>query len=334
MRNKPQELGRRGYFFTFVLLSMAASYWVIRVNGTVVPPTRYEAMLLLQVFLLWPLLFFTLVYPHTRKAKQVLLPLLGGMLFGSLVLPDSAKYAWNYIDMLRWVVIVAFGIGELWALLLLVRALPRLLRTTTPDEDIAELMTRALGDSVPTRFMTAELLMWFYALLSWGTRNFRYRGEQHFHTHSHEGNASTQVGFLVIVGVEMPIAHVFLAMWSEPAAIIAGVISIYGFLWMLGEYRASRLRPVSLDRDHLYIRMGVTGNEQVRIADIAEVASCNERFRGRDGLLRRMPVGTTANIMITLRQPTLIPTTFGTGAYTHIALAVDEPRRLIESLRS
>lgn len=334
MNDKQYKFGRSTWFAVFILLCMGSTYWGIRVYEKVVAFAQPEALLLVQVFFIWPLAFFLIVYPKTRKAKQVLLPLLGGMLFGSLILTDAEKYVWHYIDMLRWLVVLAFGAGELWVLLMLLRSLVRLRRTATPDNDIAKVMRRAMGDSVGTRLMTAELLMWFYALLSYGKQAYKYQGTRHFFSDRHEENASNQIAFLLIIAVETPIAHFLLAMGSPRAALVASVLSVYGFFWLLGEYRASKLRPISLDSETLYLRMGILGNEQVAVADISDVEICSERFRRRKHLLRRVPAGTQANVRITLRQPTIVQTTFGADTYTLIALAVNEPTQFVALLQS
>ncbi|SFM04532.1 hypothetical protein [Rugamonas rubra] len=325
---------RTAWLAGFVAVSMAANYLALRMP---LPPgalQQFELLLLVQVFVLWPLLFFLLRNPQNRKARSAILPVAAGMLFGSLVLPAESKHVWHYIDQLRWVVVLGFGAGELWVMLILFRSLGKLRSSTTPDTDIAEAMRGALGDKAGTRLLTVELLMWFYALLSWRAKDYRYAGREHFSIHRHEGNASNQVGFLVVLGVEIPFVHFFVWLWSPTAALVLTGLSLYGFAWMLGEYRATLLRPVSVDEQDLHLRYGLLGDERVPLSAIDAVERCAIRLRRRRGLLRRTPAGGTANVRIALRPMTQIAGLFGTKDYDTIVLAVDDPARFIDALRA
>lgn len=325
---------RAAWLAGFVAVSMAANYLALRMP---LPPgalQQFELVLLLQVFLLWPLMFFLLANPQSRKARSMVLPITAGMLFGSVALPTESKHVWHYIDQLRWVVVLAFGAAELWVMLTLFRSLGKLRSSTTPDTDIADTMRGALGDKAGTRLLTVELLMWFYALLSWRAKEYRYDGVEHFSIHRHEGNASNQVGFLVVLGAEIPLVHFFVWLWSPTAALVLSGLSLYGLVWMLGEYRATLLRPVSVNEQDLHLRYGLLGDERVPLSAIDAVEPCAIRLRRRHGLLRRTPAGGTANVRIALKPMTRIAGPLGTKAYDTIVLAVDEPARFVDSLRA
>ncbi|PHV08518.1 hypothetical protein CSQ96_02910 [Janthinobacterium sp. BJB412] len=325
---------RTAWLAGFVAVSMAANCLALRMPLPPYVPQQFELVLLAQVFVLWPLLFFLLAHPQRREARAIVLPITTGMLFGSLVLPAESKHVWHYIDQLRWVVVLAFGAAELWVMLTLLRSLGKLRSSTTPESDIADAMRGALGDKAATRLLTVELLMWFYALLSWRAKQYRYDGVEHFSIHRHEGNASNQVGFLVVLGAEIPVVHFFVWLWSPTAALVLTGLSLYGFAWMLGEYRATLLRPVSLNEHDLHLRYGLLGDERVPLSAIDAVEPCAIRLRRRRGLLRRTPAGGTANVRIALKPMARIAGLFGTKAYDTIVLAVDDPALFVDSLRA
>jgi hypothetical protein len=89
---------RTAWLAGFVAVSMAANYLALRMQ---LPPgavQQFEMVLLVQVFVLWPLLFFLLGNPQNRKARSAMLPVATGMLFGSLVLPAESKHVWHSIS--------------------------------------------------------------------------------------------------------------------------------------------------------------------------------------------------------------------------------------------
>ncbi len=65
-----------------------------------------------------------------------------------------------------------------------------------------------------------------------------------------------------------------------------------------------------------------------------DVERSNQVFRRRPGLLRRVPAGGTANLLIRLRPATRVQTCLGEDTYSLLALAVDEPDRFITSIKA
>lgn len=318
-------------FVLFVLASVVGNYVAVRQPSLADAGSYFELVMMAQVFLLWPLLFLLLVYPVTRKARHLMIPIAIGVLCTSRILPADWKHYWRYVETLRWVVVGGFLVAEVWVMALLLRSLTRLRGTDAPEDMIREIVTRYLGDSVASRLMATELLMWFFSLASWRSRGYRYAGKEFFTTHEHDHNISTQRAFLILIGAEMPIMHGLLWLWSPTAAWIVTAISVYGYFWLLGEYRASLLRPVSIDDEFLYLRYGLLGNEKVPLQAIASVRSFNQPMRRQRGLLRHTPA-MRPNLRIQLHGPTEIKHMFGTSTYETIVLGVDEPARLMSAL--
>ncbi len=331
-RMKPAPVSRRVLLFAAL---MAASLifnfvWIRTSHG---PDSSLERNLLLQVFVLWPLLFFWLVYPVTRKARQLLLPLMLGMLFGSLVLPAASKQWWIHIDALRWLVLAVLVVGELWVIVLLLRSLTTLRGSEAPEDLIREVVSRQFGAGIGGRLVSTELMMWFYALFSWKAERYAFAGDEFFSVHRHQGNAENQKGFLMLIGAEIPLAHGLLWFWSPTGALVVTALSIYGFIWLLGEYRATLLRPVSIDAEFLYLRYGLLGNERIPLAAVAGAMPWNTPVPRQRGVLRHKGAG-IPNVRIDLREPTWVETTLGQREISQVFIAVDQPSRLINSLEA
>lgn len=329
---KPRSRRVQAYF-ALIIASLLVNFWLIRTPAMHGAAQFYETALLLQVFVLWPLLFFALVYPVTQKARHLLLPLSLGVLFGSLVLPTDWKHYWQHLDQLRWVLAAVLVLGELWVIALLLRSLSKLRGSERPEDVIREVVERQLGPGLVTRLIGIELMMWFYALLSWRSHGYRFDGDEFFSVHRHQGNADNQKGFLMLIGAEIPLAHGLLWFWNPTAALLVTALSVYGFVWLLGEYRATQLRPVSIDRDTLYLRYGLLGNERIPLRYIARVEPWNTPVARQRGVLRHKGGG-IPNLRIELERPTAIERVFGSSEYQTLYIAVDDPARLIQALQA
>ena len=323
---------RRGFRY-LVLACLAGDFVALHVDGLRSYAAGFEWVLIAQVFVLWPLVYFTLVFPRTREKASLLACIAVGMLFGSLALDASWKHAWRYVDDLRWVLMIAVAALEIVVMTLLLRSLYRLRHADSPEQAISETVRRFIGERWIARLMAMEFGMWYYALLSWRRKApLRFEGDEFFPSWRHQGNASNQKGFLWLIGAEIPIAHVLLSLWRPHVALVVTALSVYGWLWLLGEYRATLLRPVSLDDRNLYLRYGLLGNETVPVAAIASVQPCSVRPRRRSGQ-RRHAAGGTPNVWLRLRDDTQIDHVFGSARVHTIVLAVDDPGRLIASLK-
>ncbi len=318
-------------FAALIALSLIGNYLLLRSPAMAVHAAYFEAGLLVQVFGLWPALFFALVYPVTRKARQVVLPLTLGVLFGSLALPSSSKYWWVYIDQLRWLAVVVLVLGELWVIVMLLRSLTLLRGSQRPEDDIRAVVDRKLGAGITSRLIAVEFLMWFYALLSWRAKAYTFVGDEFFNVHRAQGNADNQKGFLILIGAEIPLAHGLLWFWSPTGALVITALSAYGFCWLLGDYRATVLRPVSIDARFLHLRYGLLGNERIPLDRIFRFEPWKTPVARQRGVLRHKGGG-IPNVRIELRSPTRIETLLGEREYATVFIAVDEPARLIKAL--
>jgi len=316
-----------------ILFSLLGNFLLIRSPALRAHGAEIELALLAQVFVLWPLLFAWLVYPVTRKARHLLLPVTVGMLFGSLMLPQDWKYYWTAIDPLRWLLAALLVAGEVWVIALLLRSLARLRGSDRPEDGMREIVEQRLGPGTLTRLISAELLMWFYALLSWRSHSYRFVGDEFFSVHRHQGNADNQKGFLILIGAEIPLAHGLLWLWSPRSAWIVTALSLYGYCWLLGEHRATLLRPVSIDTEFLYLRYGLLGDERIPLAAIDSVRNWSNPVPRQHGVLRHKGGG-IPNLQIVLHRPTAIDTVFGPREFRTAFIAVDEPGRLIKAIEA
>lgn len=175
--------------------------------------------------------------------------------------------------------------------------------------------------------------MWLYALLRRPPRH-AFPGLRHFHVGTQGMNASNQVGFLAIVGAEIPIVHVLLHFLVDPVvAAVVTALSIYGFVFMLAEYRATLHRPLSVTASGLQVRYGIAGDFLVDWAAIADAAPMRGPAHRAKGRVRLVGMG-EANVRITLGPGTRLPGLAGPREVGEIVLGVDDAAGFIAEMRA
>ena len=116
-------------------------------------------------------------------------------------------------------------------------------------------------------------------------------------------------------------------------ALIITIITAYGLLWMIGEYRATIKRPISIGNESLYVRYGLLGNTKVNLRSIENVQTVGGRVRWRKEIIRHVAAG-SANVKLELKKSTSLKNVLGIEQNIEaVYLAVDSPRPFIEALK-
>lgn len=211
----------------------------------------------------------------------------------------------------------------------------RLLRANgNSDLVLGEAIRRRFGGGISGRLMEFEARIWFYGLFMRKTPVFE--GEQHFYTSRAGGNASNQLAWIWLMVFDIPIAHLLLHfLWSPTAAWIATALTAWGLLYLLADYRATLVRPVSLAADALLVRCGAMA------ADVAIPYSMIARVERVQHPARRLPGKRyfrhqgEMNVELTLNGCAKLPTLLGGDkAASHAVLGVDDPAKFVEALKS
>ncbi|MFN9745656.1 MAG: hypothetical protein ACK57B_08435 [Betaproteobacteria bacterium] len=308
--------------------------------------------LALDLLVVLPLLAWWLQpAPRGRGALfSALAVALAGIWVGAWLLPDENKLVWRWLEPLRWAVLGALLVLELLVMVSALRQLATVLRLrrhaaapgplevelhallAAQAERLGRLTGRPLGAALP--WLQMEARMWLYAL---APRRWLdtppTAGEQAFFVHRQGQNLSNQMGFVVLVGVEIPVLHVLLHLWAGPlVAGIATLLGVWGWLFLWAEARATRWRAVGLDAHTLHLRHGLVTDLAVPRAAIVAAGPHRGAMPARAaGRLRCAGQG-RANVHLRLRTGTRLATLAGERAVSEIFLGVDEPERLLRAL--
>ena len=209
----------------------------------------------------------------------------------------------------------------------IIRAVRAWRHTSDPAADALERLRTAARKVIPLApvadLVAHELAVIYYALLSWGTRTSIPADAQAFSYHRRSGYGGIVFALLVLSVGEGTAVHLLLTGWSETVAWGVTLLTLYGVLWLVADYRASVLRPVLHTPDTLRIRTGLRWSVQVLRSQIAHVQRTQPR--NTEPVLRAVLFG-SPSVWIQLRKPVVALGLYGfTRRVKWIALAVDAP---------
>ncbi|WP_144395580.1 hypothetical protein [Pleionea sediminis] len=318
-------------FWLSILFSSIFSVWIYKTGFAQSLAINSENILLALVFGFWPVLFYFTLHKEKKNWLYLTFPFAVGIIIGSYTLEEHEKVYWIYLEWARYALIPVAILFEGFVLYLIFKTYRSLSKGDVNEEKLKAGVRKHIGEGVGANLLIFELLMWYYSILSWRKKTV-FEGDNFFTYHSKDGNASSQLAFVIVTAIGIPIVHLFFHfIWSPVAAWVITALSIYSVFWLLGEYRATLIRPISINQKNLFIRFGLIGDETVPLDTIESIVSVSGSVPRQKGVIRYK--GATApNIKITLKPETKISGLFGERETDKIYLAVDSPQNLIKAV--
>ena len=275
-----------------------------------------------------PLLYAAMFRPGWRRLLQVLLVCFAASyLLGHWLIPAQYQVLWQQIDWLRYAVLAGIVMVELMLIWRVLKFLLTALRTREfADDAIEPQLSTWLGRGAASALLAIEFRVWYYALLHRARNRIVLEGDQHFSTHNKDANQADQLAFIFLTVLELPVLHLVLHSygWVTLAWLLSG-LTVYGLLFLIAEYRATALRPISLTADELIIRRGIWGLRRLPLASIANVTT-HRGFMARSPHTEIYDANREPNIVLALQPATVVTGRFGGEKVLHcIALGVDHP---------
>jgi hypothetical protein len=147
--------------------------------------------------------------------------------------------------------------------------------------------------------------------------------EHGFSYHRRSGYGAVLAAMLMAAGLELVGVHFLLRSWSEAAAVVHIALSLYGIVWLVGDYRAMRRRPHELRATGLRVRYGLRWDVEVAWEQVASVRRTRQPVAG-DGYLNTVPLG-SPRYVVELCERTRATGPYGiTREVGHIGLTVDD----------
>ncbi len=280
-----------------------------------------EVGLTLDLVVVVPLAFYLLVVRARGLPLVTLAPVLVlSVLAAARVLPPDHQKPLRVFEALA----VPIELGLIgWIALRAASALRKARRDGGADP-LEQLRRAALeltrNDQVAEVF-ASEIGVFYYAIASWRARPHAPEGTLALTHHRRSGHAAIVLVFLLVMVAEGLAVHALLVNWSAPVAWIVTIVTAYGALWLIADYRATVLRPILVSDESILVRAGFRCTVLVPRAWIAGVGRKQPDF-GKESLNLTF-VGTPTH-WLTLSEPMLAQIPYGfRGRVRAIGIAPD-----------
>src|SRR5689334_22631681 len=87
--------------------------------------------------------------------------------------------------------------------------------------------------------------------------------------HERSGWGSIVAGLVVLLFFEAIGMHLLVSIWSWKIALLVDAADLYGIVWILGDYRALRLRPTLVSATTIELRHGLRWKATIARDNIA-----------------------------------------------------------------
>jgi hypothetical protein len=317
-----------------VLAAYLSAVALVHTSGFTRQPETLSLVVAVELVVLVPIAYWLFVVRRGRaRPRTVLLAVVCSVLGARLVLPAAHRSFVTGARFLTFALELTITAYAIWAM-------QRALRRAHDDGsqgDVVELLQHTLANSFGQRAwiraLAMEIATFYYALGGRGDRP--PRGAVTFAVDA--SSAGTMAaGFGMVIVIEAVVMHLLLMRWSLAAAVALTGLSLYSLLWLVGDYRATRRRPVVLDGRRLRLRVGLRCHVVVEIEQLASVRllSWREVPERAAGYLNTTRPG-RPNVSIELRAPVKITTLLGLQRPAQrIGLRLVEPQRFRDAIVS
>jgi len=201
------------------------------------------------------------------------------------------------------------------------------------SDKIEGVLTQVYGEYKILSFLVSEMMIFYYALFGWFVKKNSFDNVSEF-TYIKETMYGVFLWVIFIsTMIEVPIVHYFLSLWSVTVAWIVTGVTLYGMIWLLGDYKAIKHMPIRINETHLFIRIGVRSKVDIALSNIDTISS-NVKEEEKESYKHLVLMTTVdANIYITLKEKIHIKGIFGSKkGVDKVALYMDEPRLFSDAI--
>lgn len=198
-----------------------------------------------------------------------------------------------------------------------------------PLDRLRSAASRLLGPGRGAEILAFEATVFYFAFGSWRREVPEPGAGEVFISHHRKALYSTAFAGIMIAGaIELVPMHWLLGLWSPAAAWILTGLSIYGLIWLVGDYRAILLRPSRVARGRFFLRLGLRWQAEIPLLRIRAcrklTAGDRQALRSRRDVLRATLLGEPSHLL-ELDSPIEFEGPYGLRRRaTSVALSLDQ----------
>lgn len=194
-----------------------------------------------------------------------------GILFARLVIPNGLMEPFRYLTLSAIAVEAGLVLIELFILFIFIKYLPSIIRAVKLEQEqlifaFPRIVAEKVKDNILIRVLCSEVLVFYYAFGSWKKKQPTgfsvYKNTMYvpflvmiFHAALFEG-----IAFHWFFHDRLPILA-----WGHT------LLSLYGLVFLLADFRALTLNPVRIENGNLYLSNGLLKQTKIDVTNIAHL---------------------------------------------------------------
>lgn len=328
------------WFFAGLILLISAADLYVSLHIAGLPDAQIVALgITLDLVIGIPTLGYIFFVRLKKASPIILVPLFFASLFlAQSILPTSQQYI--IAALYQCIPLIELGVVG-YGLLNLSKIIKEYRRLRYNGQEPIEAMDASLAlpfsNSLVRAIIITELSVLYFAF-----GKGRYYTHQNntpcFSYHRRNGYAALLGVMLFCMGIETTVVHILVQMWLPSLAWILTILSVFGIVWLWGDYSAMKRLPILLTPDAIHFRMGIRWNAIVPRQLISEIRRIPRkefsglRQRSPNDALLLTPIG-EANIIVVLKHPTVFRGLYGrTKSVQTLFIGVDDERSFLQTL--
>jgi membrane protein YdbS with pleckstrin-like domain len=330
---------------SLILLSNTAVYH-IDIGFSVPEGMVYGS--LFDLLLIIPLLTYFLIIRKRYSFKVLSFVIAAGYLFAWWMIPNEHLRAVPFLKYIIFIGEGAFILLELYIGFKIVSKFPSIYRhwkatKTTGHPYWHERLEKAVHTSLKSNFMTkvyiSEFTLFHYSLFSWKKKTAT--DVPSFTLHEKTSVIAFYVMLIHAVAIETIGFHYFLHDFSPVLSWVLLILNVYSIIFFLAEIQAIRLCPLLLEKQHMFIQVGILKKIKVPYHSIKSI----EAYDGPEKLPKDIEKITFVAMVpdmlqekpqfqIQLEEPLQASYLYGfKKKVEQIHIRVDDPNAFMESLQ-
>lgn len=328
---------RRRSLVTFVSLAallLSLETWIATRTEASPQPGLLANAISIDIAVGIPLLFYVLIVRKKFLPLSSIVPVCVLMLLAiRFILPTSELSLLRFSDYLIPAIELSVAVLLLFKLRNVIRDVRRARRESLYFVDALRI---GLGKSVKSDYVAAivasEVSMLYLVFAGWFAKFRTSRTDVSVHSY-HRKSSFLFWPLMALVIVETFGLHLVISIWTSTGAWVFTAISIYTLLWMVGHIHASRLQPVIVDDQYIFLRTGLVWRGQIALSNVLEVRKVTRDDRQADGFMNVSLLG-DPDVVIVLGEPEVLEGLFARKKeVTLLGIALDEPEALVEDVK-
>lgn len=194
-----------------------------------------------------------------------------GILFARLVIPNGLMEPFRYITFSAIAVEAGLVLMELIILFVFIKYLPSIIRAVKLEQEqlifsFPRIVREKVKDNVLMRVLCQELLVFYYAFCSW-------KKKQPGGYTVHKNTMYIPMLFMIFHAALFE-AIAFHWFFHDRIPVLAWghtILSLYGLLFLLADFRALILNPVRIENGNLYLSNGLLKQTKIDLKNISQL---------------------------------------------------------------